>query len=277
MRVNCHNGRDRSKPVMASCRAKSSTVAGVCGFGASRRRRCRERSKFVSIQRGFANRAGGSTGRWRNRGASRVARSSRAESASKSGDRSSQVTATIVARRPGSFSRYHENASVSRMNTSSRSFTESLPEAAVNDATLARRSRLGPKVTDSRSQSEEESPTRGGPWTLLSNDPVAGRRLALSCGQQADAAKVVVPNGAAERTRCRVPPSGGRGSPHAHCRGLRLQWSNAIDERDRGADTPQNSTSSHAIASASARYLSNLVDRSGPMTPTSTSDITCGK
>ena len=32
MRVNCHNGRDRSKPVIASCRAKSSTVAGVCGL-----------------------------------------------------------------------------------------------------------------------------------------------------------------------------------------------------------------------------------------------------
>jgi len=117
-RVNCHKGRARSKPLIASSRASSTTVASVAGVGALTRRRWRERSKCVSVHRGVARRPGGSTGRCRKRGISLVARSSRDASTSKSGERSSHATARMVERRAGSFSMYQENASVSRMNRS---------------------------------------------------------------------------------------------------------------------------------------------------------------
>ena len=114
--VMAHSGRNGSNSVMASDRANSSTVSGVCGCGASIRRRCIERSTSQSTQRGVANSPGGLTGRCRNRGARRVARSRRAVRTSTSGGDPSQTTPTMVDRRPGSCSMFQVSASVWRMN-----------------------------------------------------------------------------------------------------------------------------------------------------------------
>ena len=116
--VNDHSGRDGSKPVIASRRANSTTVAGVWGAGTPMRHRCIDRSNSQSTHCGVDKLAGDATGRCRNRGASRVARSSLAATTPASGAESSQTTATIVERSPASCSMFHASASGSRMNWS---------------------------------------------------------------------------------------------------------------------------------------------------------------
>ena len=74
-------------------------------------------SKWASVvHRGVARWPGTSTGRCRNEGIWRVARSSRWTRSSQAGTVSSQATPTTVERNSGSLSMYQVNASFWRMN-----------------------------------------------------------------------------------------------------------------------------------------------------------------
>src|SRR6185437_4697449 len=110
--VISHSGRAGSKAVVALTRATLMTAFASPGGGAVTHRRCQSRSTSdVRVQRGGASRSGGTCTTWCIPGIIRLARSTSARSASRSGAWSRKPTATTVERSSGSRSMYQLKAS----------------------------------------------------------------------------------------------------------------------------------------------------------------------
>ena len=118
--VNSHKGRSRSNGWTIRSRAASATRASSPFARGNVRRWKLSRNSGSIDQHGGAIGSGAAATRWRSRGTTRLARSTRARSSAGSRGPSKRASAAMVVRFRGSVSTFHRRASTSLMRSSSR-------------------------------------------------------------------------------------------------------------------------------------------------------------